>query len=167
MGMKKLTGSQENYLECLYRISGHGPVRVRDLARNLGVRLPSVTRAVSGLEKMGLVDHESYGQVLLTAEGEAVGKEIVRRHECLSRLMVELMGMSESEAAPHIHRLEHVVEESLLVRLETLADFCLDSPAWVKRLQHRVSLKLQENAPTPTPFHVGGISIHRGNPREL
>jgi len=48
-----LTPSQENYLEHIFTMSSKGQIRVRDLAKSVGVKLPSVTRAVQKLADAG------------------------------------------------------------------------------------------------------------------
>jgi DtxR family Mn-dependent transcriptional regulator len=125
----ELTPSQENYLEWIYRFSQDGPVRVRDLAAKVGVKDPSASRAVTGLVKSGLVRHEVYGRIELTDEGRRVGEAIVRRGYCLTSLLVEILGMDQAEADCEVHRLEHVLGEEVLSRLEILVEFAGTSPA--------------------------------------
>ena len=158
--MKKLSPSQENYLEWIYRFSLIGPVKVRYLAEKLGVRVPSVSRAVSGLVKFGLVDHETYGDIVLTEEGKIAGECIVRRDECLTKLLVDLLGMSLDEADPHIHQLEHVLGEEVLNRLEVLIEFCLSSEAWMKRLLHRIDNRSPQDE--LCSYLIGATSVHAG-----
>jgi DtxR family Mn-dependent transcriptional regulator len=163
---QKLTGSQENYLEYIFRNAPKEGIRVRDLAAKLRVALPSVTRAVSVLKNRGLVRHQSYGKIQLTDEGEAVGREIVRRDACLTRILVEIFAMTESEADPHVHRLEHVIDESVLLRLEAFADFALESPAWIKRLRHRIDQNVAAKPGMSITYNVGSSILHRGARRE-
>jgi DtxR family Mn-dependent transcriptional regulator len=160
--MKKLTGSEENYVESIHALSARGPVRVGDLAELLGVKLPSVSRAVAGLAEQGLVRHEAYGQVELTADGTKVALEIARRNACLTRLLVDLLAMPAKEAASEVHRLEHVVDGNVLWRLETLVEFALDSDAWVRRLHYRILKRSREAKADPGAFLVGKTPIHAG-----
>jgi len=157
-----LTASQENYLEWIYRgIAAGKVVRSRDVAAKLGVKLPSVSRAVGQLAKNGLVRHESYGVIELTAAGRAAGRAIVRRDDCLTRLLVEVLGMDEVAADPEVHRLEHVLGEEVLQRLEVLVDFATSSEAWLKRLHHRMSL-LGDLGGDDESIAVGQTSLHAG-----
>lgn len=172
--MSTLTASQENYLEHIYRLAEAGPVRVRDLARSLGVRLPSVSRAVTGLAKAGLVEHESYGAIELTPEGRAIGREIVRRDEALTTLLVAVLGMELEEADPLVHQIEHVVSEELMLRLEALSDAALASPDFMRRLDaavetarasHREREAANERAQRPTE-RIGRSALHAGRRHE-
>jgi len=158
----RLTPSQENYLEWIYRSALAGSVvRVRDLAGKLGVKLPSVSRAVAQLATRGLVHHERYGIIELTERGRAAGRAIVRRDECLTRLLVDVLGMSEEAADPEVHRLEHVLDHAVLRRLEVLIEFATSSEAWMRRLHHRMSL-LAERDDESADIAVGAASVHAG-----
>jgi DtxR family Mn-dependent transcriptional regulator len=162
----RLTPSQENYLEWIYRRADDGQVvRVRDLAEKLGVKLPSVSRAVSQLTRHGLVRHESYGVIELTDQGRAAGRAIVRRDECLTRLLVDVLGMSADAADPEVHRLEHVLDEEVLRRLEVLVEFATCSEAWLRRLHHRMSL-IGRGTADDIEVAVGATSVHAGSSSE-
>jgi len=156
----RLTPSQQNYVEAIYRLSDSGPVLVKDLAARVGVRLPSVSRAVGELVRRGLVNHESYGGIELTESGREIGGQIARRDACLTRLLVEVLGMSPGQADPEVHRLEHMLSDEVLERLETLNEFALSSGAWIRRL--RVRLQAAGPGRPATPYRVGEASAHAG-----
>jgi len=160
---KKLTASQENYLEWIDRLSDEGPVQVSDLAHRLGVKLPSVSRAVKGLRALGLVDHESYGTVQLTDPGKAASAEVTRRRDCLLGLLGDVLGMPSEEATVESDRLQHAMSAEVLNRLEALVDFARSSEAWIKRLQLRIrsaELVKPDSAAAiigESPMHAGGF----------
>lgn len=160
--MLQLTPSQENYLQWIFRSVRDGPVRVKDLSIRMGVKEPSVSRAVTGLVKAGLVSHEVYGKVELTELGQRVGEALTRRTDCLRRLLVDILAMPTSVADAEVHRLEHVLSDDVLSRLEILVEFATSSPAWVKRLHHRV----RNEAPgqdEDAGFRVGVTPVHGGS----
>ena len=161
MKSQRTTPSQENYIEWVYRLSADGPVRVGQLAEHLGVTRPSATRAIALLTQKGLVEHEPYGDIRLTQEGTALGRAIVRRDECLTKLLVSVLDMSPEEADPEVHRLEHVLSSDVVGRLEVLVRFALSSEAWVKRLHHRIG-QACEDTHEEGPFQPGRTDIHRG-----
>jgi len=163
--MRELTPSQENYLEWIYRFSQDGPVRVRDLSAKVGVKDPSASRAIGGLVKSGLVHHEAYGKIELTEEGRRVGEAIVRRDDCLTRLLVEILGMEPAEADSEVHRLEHVLGDEVLARLEVLVEFAGTSAAWVRRLQHRIRTEAQRVEGTGG-YRIGATHMHAGSATE-
>lgn len=157
-----LTPSQENYLEWVYRFSENGDVRVSDIAKKLGVSLPSVSRAVSTLAKMGLLTHESYGKIGMTAEGRTVGKSIVRRDKCLTKLLVDILGMEPEEADPEVHRLEHLISGRVLPRLEILVHYAVSDPAWLEGLHRQLNDETDDKAEEHISFGIGETPIHKG-----
>ncbi len=166
MDIRKTTPSEENYIEHIYRLSsGGGALRPAELAECLGVKRPSATRAVASLVEKGLVRHEPYGDIKLTKEGDALGAAIVRRDECLTALFVNVLGMSLESADPEVHRLEHVLSDEVLERLQVLVDFASTSEAWLKRLHHRITTKTCESQ-REGAFMVGQSGIHQGRPQE-
>lgn len=137
------TTSQENYLLAIRACSADGPVRLGQLADLAGVKTPSATRAVGILTRAGLVSHEPYGGIALTAAGESLADELMRRRDCVSRLLTEVLGLRAEDAASAAHRIEHALDDVVLQGLETLVDFAVTSPGWIRRLQHRVAGRIE------------------------
>lgn len=163
MKRTRTSPSEENYVETIYRLSEKGPVRPGELARVLGVSRPSVTKAIASLASKGFVRHEPYDEIALTERGVALGKAVVRRNDCLRDLLVHVLGMSEESAEREVHRLEHVLSDEVLARLEALVEFACSSDAWLRRLHHRIDNALRQ--PTEaSPFLVGDSDIHQGTP---
>lgn len=157
-----LTASQENYLEWIFRFSEKGPVHVRDIAHKLGVKLPSVSRAVSALTRAGMVTHESYGTIHLTEQGRAAGRAIVRRDECLTRLLVNVLGMTPEAADSEVNRMEHVVGDDALLRLEALVGALRASEAWRADFEQRLqAVRALWGEPSASP--IGGTPVHAGS----
>lgn len=144
-----LTPSQESYLEWVYRFSEHGDVRVSDIAKKLGVSLPSVSRAVGNLSKMGLLSHSSYGKIGLTAEGIAAGKAILRRDKCLHSLLEDVLAVELSSKS---HVKEQLLSTTVLPRLELLIRHAVADPVWLKKFHAglRDSVECEERVEKPT-----------------
>lgn len=159
------TPAQENYIEKIYRMSATQPVKPSVLADSLGVKRASVTRLTKTLVDKGLVLHKSHGAIRLTPLGEELAKAIVRRDECLTRLLVEVCGMDPKQADPEVHRLEHIISDEVLLRLETLVDFAKSSDEWVRKLKERIDLKIDVNLEN-CQGAVGRTSVHQGDSRE-
>ncbi len=69
--MDDISASLEDYLEMIFILHRKGgEVRVTDIASSLKVSKPSVNRAVGALKEAGLLEHEFYGTIALTPEGE-------------------------------------------------------------------------------------------------
>ena len=79
---KPLTPTMEDYLEAIYNLGNEKRVvRVKDIAKRLEVKMPTVTNMLKSLSKEGLIDYEKYEYLELTDKGVDVGKEIHRRHQ--------------------------------------------------------------------------------------
>lgn len=156
------TPAQENYIEKIYRMSAKQVVKPSMLADSLGVKRASVTRLIKTLVDKGLVRHKSHGDIVLTRLGEKLARAIVRRDECLTRLLVEVCGMDPERADPEVHRLEHVIGDEVLVRLETLVNFACSSPEWLDELKYRTK-QVWKKHPVTSPGPVGRAPIHQGD----
>lgn len=101
--------SGENYLEAILIIKDRqGYVRSIDVARQLDVSKPSVSRAMSVLKKEGLVEMDGLNQILLTEEGKKIAETIYERHRVITDFLVDL-GVDEETAAHDACRIEHVI----------------------------------------------------------
>ena len=90
--MATMTQSLEDYLEAIYvRIAGGKPAQVRDVARMLSVKMPSVVKAVRELKKMGLVTQEPYSNIELTVKGERMARHVLGRHTLIREFLMKLM----------------------------------------------------------------------------
>ncbi|HRX55223.1 MAG TPA: metal-dependent transcriptional regulator [Verrucomicrobiales bacterium] len=97
--MKRLSQSQEDYLEALYLLSkSKKTVRIKDLAQKLNVRSPSVIGALNRLQALNLVDYEHHSHVALTSEGEKKAKIIYHRHLLLTSFLRDFLQVSPETA---------------------------------------------------------------------
>lgn len=64
-----MTASGKMYLKAIYYLSSEGAARPADIAVAVDVSRPSVSRALANLTRMGLAEHQPYGDVRLTPEG--------------------------------------------------------------------------------------------------
>ena len=120
----KLTPSLEDYLEAiLHLIRKDRVARVRDIAKRLGVGMPSVTVALKALAQRKLVNYEAYHVITLTDHGRDVAEEISRWHLVLRRFLTEVLGLDSEIAEANACRMEHAVDATLLERLSRFAEF--------------------------------------------
>ena len=125
----KLTASLEDYLEAILFIIGQDRVaRVRDIARRVGVGMPSVTTALKALSKRKLVNYDPYQVVTLTDRGRKLARQISRRHSVLRRFLTDFLGLDGETAEANACRMEHAVDDELLERLTRFAEFAHTCP---------------------------------------
>ena len=84
-----LTRSMEDYLEAVLILGRTGRrVRIVDVARFLGVRMPSVTGMVKTLVSSGYMEHSRYGDVRLTEKGREAAEQVLRRHKPAAHITI-------------------------------------------------------------------------------
>jgi len=137
---KRLTGSQEDYLETVLLLVQEGHVaRVRDIAARMEVSMPSVTAALKTLSARGLVNYDPYQVITLTDEGTRLGEEIHRRHRVLRGFLADVLALDEADAEEYACRIEHAIDATFLHRLDQFVAFIQTDPAngetWLARFR--------------------------------
>jgi len=118
---KPLTSTMEDYLEAIFDLDKDKKVvRVRDIARRLDVKMPTVTSMLRTLNDRGLVHYEKYEYVELTDTGAGVGREMRRRHQMLYRFLTDILKIDTKTADDEACKMEHTLS---LATLESLTDF--------------------------------------------
>jgi DtxR family Mn-dependent transcriptional regulator len=118
---RPLTPVMEDYLETIFDLDKEKKVvRVKDIAKRLGVKMPTVTSMLKTLSKRGLVRYEKYEYVELTRGGSDVGREMRRRHGVLYRFLTDILKIDPQMADDEACKIEHSLSETTL---ESFIDF--------------------------------------------
>ena len=121
---REQTASMEDYLEAVAMLRGKGKVvRVSQISRKLGVKMPSVTSALKKLSEQELVEHERYGYIKLTPEGDKVARDVIYRHEALTRFFAQALGINRETAEEDACKIEHVISPLSMERLAKFVEF--------------------------------------------
>lgn len=116
-GHGAMTQSLEDYLEGVYVLTEeNGAAQVRDVARLLAVKMPSVVKAIHELKKLELVSQEPYGPIVLTPKGSVVARRVLSRHELLRSFLIKL-GVSRRIADKDACLMEHILSAETLDRI--------------------------------------------------
>lgn len=103
-----LSTAQEDYIETISNLTGEmEKVRITDIADRLGIRMPAVTRAIQGLEKIGMVDRDDVRGIHLTVIARKLAGPLVHRHSDLVFFLTEVLGVDESTAESDTCQMEH------------------------------------------------------------
>ena len=114
-----LSPSTEDYLKAVYALSGDDRAAgTTEIARALNVQPASVSGMVRRLADDGLVRHEPYRGVRLTADGRRKALGVLRRHRILETFLVERLGYRWDDVHLEAERLEHAASERLIDRME-------------------------------------------------
>jgi len=121
---REQTASMEDYLEAIANLGGRRKVvRVSQISRKLGVKMPSVTSALKKLSEQELVEHERYGHIKLTPEGDKVARDVIYRHEALTRFFAQALGINRETAEEDACKIEHVISPLSMERLAKVVEF--------------------------------------------
>lgn len=110
--------AHEDYLKAIYDLERSGkPAATSELASQLGVAPASVTGMVRRLAEEGLLTHERYHGVRLTAKGRLGALRTLRRHRVLEAYLVQALGYKWDEVHDEAERLEHAATDDLIDRM--------------------------------------------------
>ena len=115
----KLSQNVEDYLETIYLLKKrNSDVRVKAIASDLGITLPSVTEMIRKLTEKNLVTYKKYGPVDLTPKGKDVAKKVYAKHKLLVDFFISL-GVDKKTAARDACIAEHVLSSKTLNKLKS------------------------------------------------
>jgi DtxR family Mn-dependent transcriptional regulator len=105
----------DDYAKAIFALQSRGdePVSTSALAERLGITPGSVSAMLKKLDELGLVTHEPYRGVRLTADGRRVALEVIRHHRLLERFLADALGMPWDRVHAEAEVLEHVLSDEL------------------------------------------------------
>ena len=156
---KRQTASMEDYLEAIVMLREEvGPVRVSQISKALGVKMPSVTAALKRLSEEGLVNHERYGYVGLTTKGKKLAEDVFHRHETVRQFLAGVLSLDPNTAEEDACKIEHTLSPDTVSRLAKFIEFVeacpCGEPEWLKGFNYYV--EHGEHPPTGCPAKCQG-----------
>ncbi len=117
-----ITQSLEDYIEAIYvLIAGGNRACVRDVAKRLNVKMPSVVKAIHELKKLDLAVQEPYSSIELTAKGERLAQMVLGRHTLLRSFLMKL-GVSRRIADRDACMMEHILSAETLDKIRNFTE---------------------------------------------
>ena len=114
----ELHESGEMYLETILILKNRfGYVRSIDIANEMKVSKPSVSRAVALLKGSGYITFDPNGMILLTDSGSDVAEKIYERHKLLSKFLISI-GVKDETASHDACKIEHVISDETFACLK-------------------------------------------------
>ena len=113
------SSSIEDYVKVIYSFTEwqDKPITSSQLAQRLGVANSSVSEMVRKLKDQGLVDHQPYSAITLTADGVRLALLMVRRHRLIETFLVQELGYRWDEVHDEAELLEHAVSDTFIERM--------------------------------------------------
>ena len=108
----------EDYLKSIYILQKKmDKVRSIDVARYLGFSRPSVSNAVSVLQKAGLLKMNGDFSLSLTGKGKEIAEEVYERN-CFFKDLLISASIDEDVAAKEACNIEHAISEDSFLKLK-------------------------------------------------
>jgi DtxR family Mn-dependent transcriptional regulator len=119
-----ISWAMQRYAAEIWRLEReHPPVSLGSIAEHANVSTQAVSRMVRRLEEAGLVRHERYHGVKLTARGERACLPAIRRHRLVECFLVQVMGFDWAEVHDLADDFEHGVDERIEARIDELTGY--------------------------------------------
>jgi DtxR family Mn-dependent transcriptional regulator len=117
----EISFTEENYIKAIFSISqsndGSGAT-TNELSEHLNNKAASVTDMLKRLAEKKLINYEKYKAVMLTAKGEKLAVNIVRKHRLWEVFLMEKLKFRWDEVHDIAEQLEHIKSEELIRRLD-------------------------------------------------
>ena len=137
-----LSIKNKDYLEAILKITEEKKcAKIRDITSILGVTPASATEMIKRLNDKGLVEHEKYGGVRLTPEGEEVVMLLKERRDTL-RSFLKILDVPEEIADVDASIIEQELYSEIILHSETmnqiknLVNFVRSAPCHPEWLEH-------------------------------
>lgn len=115
----KIHESGEDYLEAILVIGkAKGKVRSIDVANDLKVTKPSVSRAMHILHERNYISIDESSYLTLTPEGLAIAEKMYERHLLFTKFLTDI-GVNTETAAQDACRIEHALSEESFEALKS------------------------------------------------
>ena len=127
--MNEASRARQDYVKALYSTGGPaGVVATSRLAARLGVSTPSATNMLRRLAADGLVRLVPGTGARLSAKGERLAIELVRRHRILETFLVQVLQLDWSEVHEDAEVLEHHISDRVLDAIDRLIGHPREDP---------------------------------------
>lgn len=130
---KTVTPSKEDYLKAIWTLcerpaDERATAGTKNLAAELHVSPPAVSKMLKQMEQQSLVAHVPYYGVSLTDKGRAVALKIVRRHRLLELFLFEILKYPSDTVHDEAEKLEHHISDEFENRIDALLGFPTKCP---------------------------------------
>ena len=142
-----LSSNMEDYIEQIEFLSKKKKVvRVKDIAKSLNIKMPSVTSALQRLEEKNLINYERYGYVELTEHGKVLAERVSRRHSFLSQFFHDILRINKVRADKNACSVEHYLSPEACRQINKFIEFYRkekkDGGPWIARLNEFLDNRL-------------------------
>jgi len=129
VGVSALIDTTEMYLRTIFELEEEGiaPMRAR-ITERLHQSGPTVSQTVARMERDGLVVVTLDRQLQFTPAGREAAVSVMRKHRLAECLLVSVLGLPWEDAHAEACRWEHVISETVELRLFEILGHPTESP---------------------------------------
>ena len=120
---RKYTVAIEDYVEAIRVVMNNNEsaeARVKDIAKEMDVKYPSVNNALQSLSKEELINYKPYKNITFTPKGESLARRVLYKHKLLTALLVDMVGCEQDVAEENACRIEHDLDDVVIKRIAKL-----------------------------------------------
>ncbi|MDP9047169.1 MAG: metal-dependent transcriptional regulator [Bacteroidota bacterium] len=123
------TLAEENYLKSIYHLAlSSENVSTNQVASLLKTKASSVTDMIKKLADKDLINYTPYQGVSLTAAGEKIAVNIIRKHRLWEYFLVEKLNFKWYQVHEMAEEMEHISSNELIDRLDKFMGFPKHDP---------------------------------------
>jgi DtxR family Mn-dependent transcriptional regulator len=122
----QLSYTEENYLKSIYHLcltNQHCETATNSIADALDIKPATVTSMLKKLRDKQIISYERYGKVSLTALGNELAIQIVRKHRLWEVFLVQKLNFTWDEVHEIAEQLEHIQSPKLIAELEAFLNY--------------------------------------------
>jgi DtxR family Mn-dependent transcriptional regulator len=126
----KTSFTEENYLKTIYKlIEKHmDTVSTNAIAERMSTKAASVTDMLKKLSDKKLINYQKYQGVTLTAKGEKVALNIIRKHRLWEMFLLEKLDFKWDEVHDVAEQLEHIDSDKLIAQIDKFLNYPKTDP---------------------------------------
>jgi DtxR family Mn-dependent transcriptional regulator len=117
--------TEENYLKAIFKLVEQDGdiVTTNAIAEKVKTKAASVTDMLKKLSDKKLINYQKYQGVSLTAKGEKVALNIIRKHRLWEMFLVEKLDFKWDEVHDLAEQLEHINSEKLISQIDKFLNY--------------------------------------------
>lgn len=116
-----LSHTEQNYIKAIFKvqeITRAEAVATNDIAERLQTQPATVTDMIKRLAEKKIVTYKKYYGVRLTAQGEKIALDVIRKHRLWEVFLVSKLHFKWDEVHVIAEQLEHIHSDELITRLD-------------------------------------------------
>lgn len=116
--------TEENYLKAIFKIAEkeRNAATTNSIAASLKTSAASVSDMLKRLSEKEFINYKKYKGVTLTAEGNKIATNLIRKHRLWEVFLVNKLKFSWDQVHDIAEHLEHIHSDELIIRLDNFLD---------------------------------------------